>query len=176
MALLPTSQAGVVALVMMALSPSLMCRRFCHCHNGIIALVALVPLSTLHRHCHPCCTSVVILIALTSLPSRCMGIVTVVAPALSALSVWHVCVIAPVSLPLSHWHCCPWCTGISALVAQASLPLLCLHHAVDSQTSLLSLSWLPSRGQGGRPHRRQLQHQRNKGNNTSITRAAIPAQ
>jgi hypothetical protein len=124
-------QAGVVALVMMASLPSSMHKRLCHCHDGIVALVALVPSPTLHRSCHSCCTSVAVLIALTSLPSRCMSIVTIIAPVLLLALTWHVCAIALVSLPLSRWPCCPWCAGIITLAVQASFPLLCLHCAVD---------------------------------------------
>jgi hypothetical protein len=132
---------GVVTHVMMVLSPSLMCRSYCHCHNGVIAFVALAPLPTFHGHCCPCCASVVILIVLTSLPSHCMVVVTVAAPALLPPLSWRFCTIALVLLPLSHWHCCPWCAGISALVMQASLSLLCLRCAVDLQVSLPLLSW-----------------------------------
>jgi hypothetical protein len=134
-------QSGDVALVTMVLSPSLMHRHLCHCHNGIVALIALAPLPTLHGRCCPCCANVVVLIALTSLPSRCVSIVTVIAPALLPRSRWHVCAIALVSLPLSCWNCHPWCTDISALVAKASLPLLCLHCAVNLQASSPLLSW-----------------------------------
>ncbi len=54
-------------------------RHLCRCHDGVVALIALGPLPSLHERCCPCCTSIVVLIALTSLPSHCMGIVTVVA-------------------------------------------------------------------------------------------------
>ncbi len=84
-------QAGVVTHVTMASLPLSMCRRLCCCHDGIVALVALAPLPTLHRCCCPCCASVVVIILLTSLPSRCMGIVTIVAPVLLPPSSWHVC-------------------------------------------------------------------------------------
>ncbi len=170
-------QAGVVALVTMASLPSSMRRRLCHCHNDVAALVALVPSPTLHGHCCLCCTGVVILIALTSLLSHCMGIVTIVAPVLLPQLSCCVCTIALVLLPLSRWHCCPWCADIITLIAQASLPLLCLHCAVDLQVPSPSLSWhLLSRGQHGGPHRRKQQHQPNKGNNASTTRAVMPAQ
>jgi hypothetical protein len=162
---------------MMALLPLSMHRHLCCCHNGVVALVALAPLPILPRHCCPCCTGVVVLIVLTSLPSRCMVVVTIDALALLLPLSWRVCAIALVLSPLSCWHCCPWCTGISALVMQESLPLLCLHCAVDSQASLPKLSWhVLSCRQCGRPGCRQRQHQRNKGNNTSTTRAAMPAQ
>ncbi len=114
-----------------------------------------------------------------------MGIITVVAPALLPLSSWCVCAVALVSLPLSCWHCFSWWAGFSALTAQASLPSLCLHCAVNLQASLPSLSWhVLSRGRRGRPRRRQRQHQRNKGNkhqhdkggNASTMRAMMPAQ
>jgi hypothetical protein len=122
-------QASVVALVPMELPPLSMRRRLCCCHDGVVALVVLAPLPTLHGHCHPCCTGIVDLILLTSLPSRQIGVITVVAPALLPSSSWHVCAVALVSLPLSCWCCCPWFTGISALVTQDSLPSLCLRHA-----------------------------------------------
>jgi hypothetical protein len=84
-------QAGVVALIMLASLPSSMRGHLCHCHDGIVALVALVPLPTLHGCCCPCCTKVAFIILLTSLPSRSMGVITVVAPALLSLSSWRVC-------------------------------------------------------------------------------------
>ena len=86
-------QAGVVVLVMMASSPLSLRKHFCCCHDGIIALVALVPSPTLHGHYPPCCTGMIIIIPLTSLLSLCMGIVTVVAPTLSPPSSWRVCAI-----------------------------------------------------------------------------------
>jgi hypothetical protein len=85
------SQAGVVALVTIASLPFLMCWHLCRCHNGVVALVALAPFPMLHRHCHPYCASIIAIILLTSLPSGCMGIATVVAPALLPLSTWQVC-------------------------------------------------------------------------------------
>jgi hypothetical protein len=134
-------QAGVIALVTMTWLPLSMRRRLCCCHNSIVALIALAPCPTLQGHCCPCCAGIAFLIVLTSLPSRCMGIITVVALALLPPSSWRVCAIALVSLPLSHWRYCPQCTGISALVIQASLPSLCLHCAVDLWVSSPSLSW-----------------------------------
>ncbi len=128
---------NVVALIAMALLPltSWCC---CPCHNSVIAIVNAQAFLLLSQwHCCPCCTGAIaniaqvmlpllhqhcILIVLTSLPSRCMGIVNVVAPALLPPSSWHVCAIVLVLLPLPCWHCCPWCTGIITLVAQASLP------------------------------------------------------
>jgi hypothetical protein len=161
----------------MALLPFSMHRHPCHCHNGIVALIALALLPTLHRCCCPCCTGVVVLIALTSSPSHCMGVITIVAPTLLPPSSWRVCTIALVLLPLSHWCCHHWYTSISALVAQASLPLLCFRHADNSQASLALLSWhVLSHGQCGRTRRRQHQHQCNKGNGASMTRAALSAQ
>ncbi len=145
----------------MVLLPSLNLHHCQHC-TGIVALVAPALLSLFH--------------SLISLPSRCVGIITNVAPALLPPLSWRVCTVALVSSPLPHWHCCPGCAGISTLIAQASLPLLCLCRAVDSQASLPVLSWhVLSRRRCGRPRRRQLQHQRNKGNNASMTRAAMPA-
>jgi hypothetical protein len=125
----------------------------------------------------PCYHCIVVLITLTSLPLCCIGIIIVIAPVLLPPSTWHVWAVALVSSPLSHWHCCPWCTGIIALNAQASLPLLCLHCAVNLQASSLLLSWhVLSHGQHGRLRRRQRQHQRNKVDHASTTRAAMPAQ
>ncbi len=163
---------------MMASLQLVQCRRLWNRHNGIIALIALVPLLILYGHCCPCCANLVVLIALTSLPSRCMGVITIVAPSLLPLLSWHVCAVALVSLPLSHWRCCPWCADIIAIAAQASLPLLCLHCAVYLRVPLPLLSWhvLSRGGQHGRPCHRQRQHQCNKGNNTSTTRTATPAQ
>jgi hypothetical protein len=86
-------QAGVVILVTMASSPLSLRRHLCRCHNGVIALVALVPLPTLHGHYPPCCTGIIVIIPLTSLPSLCMGIVTIVAPALLPPSSWLVCAV-----------------------------------------------------------------------------------
>ncbi len=170
-------QAGVVALVLMMLLPSLMRRHLCHCHNGIVVLIALAPLSTLHRSCPPCCTGIIVLIALTSFPSHCMGVATIITPALLHPSSWCVCAVVLVLLHWLYWHCFPWCTGISTLVAQASLPLLCLHPGVNFQATLPLLSWhVLSRGRRGRPRRRQRQHQRNKSNYASTTRAATPVQ
>jgi hypothetical protein len=40
-----------------------------------------------------CCAGIIITILLTSLPSRCMGVITVVAPALLLLSSWWVCAV-----------------------------------------------------------------------------------
>ncbi len=170
-------QAGVVALVTMASSALLMHRHLCHCHNDVVALVGLAPLPTLHGNCCPCCASVIVLIELTFLPSRCMGVVTVFAPVLLPPSSWRFCVVALVLSPLSCWCLHPLCTGISSHVAQASLPLLYLCRVVDLQESLPLLSWhVLSRGQRGRPHRRQRQHQRNKGNYASTTRVSMTAQ
>ena len=86
-------QAGVVLLVTMASSPLSVRRHLCHCHDGVIALVALVLSTTLHRRYPPCCTGIIVIIPLTSLPSLCMGIVTVVAPTLLPPSSWHVCAV-----------------------------------------------------------------------------------
>jgi hypothetical protein len=58
----------------MVLLPLLMRMCLCHCHDGIVALITLAPLPTLHGRCHPCCAGVVVLIALTSLPSHHMGV------------------------------------------------------------------------------------------------------
>ncbi len=141
----------------MASLPSLMRRHLCQCHDEVVALVVLAPLPTLHWHCGPCCAGIVVLIALTSLPSHCMGVVTIVAPVLLPPLSWCVCAIALVLLPLSCWCFHPQCTGISALVMQASLPSLCLHCAVDLQASLPLLGWhVLSCRRCGRPCRRQL--------------------
>jgi hypothetical protein len=113
-------QAGVLPSLQWPCCHRQCARHLCHCHDGFIALIALVPLSTLCGCCCPCCTCIVVLIVLTSLPSHRMG--TIVAPALLPPLSWHVCAIALVLLPLSRWCCHPWCTGISTLVAQASLP------------------------------------------------------
>jgi hypothetical protein len=152
--------------------------RLCRCNYGIIALIALAPLPRLHGHCialvSPC---IVVLIALTSLLSFHIGIITIIALVLLPLSTWHVCAVAQVWSPLSHWHCCPRCAGIIALITQASLPVLCLRCAVNLQVSSPLLSWhVLSHGQHDRLRRRQRQHQRNKVNNASATRAATPAQ
>jgi hypothetical protein len=161
----------------MASSPSLMCRCLCHCCNGIVALIALAPLPTLHKCCCSCCAGFAVLVVLTYLPSCHIGVVTVIAPALLPSSSWRVCAIALVLFPLSRWCCCHWCAGINALGAQESLSFLCLRHAVHSQASLLSLSWrVLSHGQSGGPSQRQQQHQINKGNNAITTRAAMLAQ
>jgi hypothetical protein len=125
----------------------------------------------------PCCPCVGVLIALTSLPSCHIGVIAVIAPVLMLPPTWHVCAVVLVLLPLSHWHCRPWCTGIIALIVQASLPLLCLHCAVNLQASSPLLSWhVPSLGQHCRLCRRQRQHQRNNVSDASATRAATPAQ
>ncbi len=151
--------AGVFAIVTMML--------YC---AGAIANIAQALFLFLHRRCHPYCPDLFHL----TLHGHCHPCCTVLLPPLS----WHVCAIALVLLPLSRWHCCPWYTGISVLVVQASLPLLSFLRAVNSQqASLPSLSWhVLSRGQRGRPCRRQRQHQRNKGNGTSTARAVMPAQ
>jgi hypothetical protein len=86
-------QAGVFILVMMASSPLSLRRHLCRCYDGDIALVALVPSPTLRGHYPPCCTGIIIIIPLTSLLSLCMGIVTIVAPALLPPSSWHVCAV-----------------------------------------------------------------------------------
>ncbi len=126
---------------------------------------------------HPCYHCIVVLIALTSLPSCCIGVITIIAPVLLPPLTWHVCAVALVLAPLSHWHCCPWCAGIIALIAQASLPLLCLHCAVNLQASSPLLSWhVLSHGRHGRLQCRQWQHQRNKVDHPSATRAVMPAQ
>jgi hypothetical protein len=67
-------QAGVVVLVTMTSSPLSLRRHLCHCHDGIIDLVALLSLLlhwhhchypidlfalTLNEHCRRCCTDVV---------------------------------------------------------------------------------------------------------------------
>jgi hypothetical protein len=183
----------VVALAAMA---SMRSSSWCPhpCRNGIITIVnAQVSLLLYLWHCYPgcagaiakiaralyrpCCPCVVVLIALTSLPSCCIGVITIITPVLLPLSTWHVCAVVLVSLPLSHWHCRPRCAGIIALIAQASLPLLCLHCAVDLQASSPLLSWhVLTHRRHGRLRRRQRQHQRNKVNNASATRAAMPAQ
>ncbi len=169
-------QAGVVALVVMVYLPLSMCGGLCHCHMALLPLLRWRH-RRLHGHCCPYCTCIVILIVLTSLPSCPMGIIIVIAPVLLPLLTWRVCAVALVLLPLSRWCCCPWCAGIITLIMQASLPSLCLHCAVDLQASLPLLSWhVLSRRRHGRPRRRQRQHQRNKVNNASMTRAATPAQ
>jgi hypothetical protein len=107
--LLPSSQwrhcrlqAVVVALVVtMASLPMLMHRRLCHCHDVIVFLVALVPLSTLHGCCCPCCAGIVVFITPTSLLSCCMGVITVVALAL---------------LPPLSWWCLSPCHAFFPLV------------------------------------------------------------
>ncbi len=139
-----------------------------HC-TGTIANIARVLLPLMHWRHWPYCTD---LFPLT-LHGRCHRCSTgIVVP-----SSWRVCTVALELLPLLHWHCHPWYTGISTLVAQTFLPLLCFCYAVDSQASLPLLSWhVLSRGQCGRPHQRQRQHRRKKGNNTSTTREATPAQ
>jgi hypothetical protein len=147
----------------MALLPSLCWGHHQYC-VGVVTLVA--------PRCCPYCTDLFTLTSHGHCQRLCTG---VVAP----VKLTCVCTLALLSLPLSRWHCCPWCTGISALVMQASLPLLCLCRAVDLQASLPLLSWHVlrlSRGQHQSPRRRQRQHQRNKGNDASTTRAAMPAQ
>ncbi len=86
-------QAGVATFVTMASSPLSICRRLCSCHDGVAALVALVPLPTLHGHCCPYCTGIIFIILLAFLPSCCMGVVTVVAPALLPPLSWRVCAV-----------------------------------------------------------------------------------
>jgi hypothetical protein len=153
---------SVFAVVTMA---SLSLLRWCHCRDCTGIVSPLLPL-----HCSPYRTDLFALMLHWRHHRHYTG---VVAPP----STWHVCAVALVLSPLSHWHCCPCCTGIIALIAQASLPLLCLHCAVNLQASSPLLSWhVLSHGRHGRLRCRQRQHQRNKVDDTSATRAAMPAQ
>jgi hypothetical protein len=121
---------NIVALVAMALllSSSWCC---CPCHDRVVAIIdaqvslmlsqwpcrpfALAPLPTFHGHCPPCCIGVIIPIVLTFLPSRYMGVVTIVAPALLPLLSWCVCAV----------HCC-CCTCHASVVILHALALATL--------------------------------------------------
>jgi hypothetical protein len=143
-------------------SLSSLCWRHCQDCTGIVS--PLLPL-----RCSPYCADLFALMLHWRLHRHYTG---VVAP----VNLVYLCCCASV-LPLSHWHCCPWCAGFITLIAQASLPLLCLHCAVNFQASSPWLSWhVLSHGRHGRLCRRQRQHQRNKVEDASTTRAAMPAQ
>jgi hypothetical protein len=160
----------------MVLLLSSMCRRLYRCYNGLVAFIALASLPTLHGRCLPCCASVIVFIVLTSSPHIAWALLLLLHQRCCPIKLACLrCCVGVV--PLSHGCCHPWYTGISTLVTQASLPLLCFCCAVDSQASSPLLSWhVLSHGQRGRPHQRQQQHQGKKGNNTSTLREAIPAQ
>ncbi len=106
--------------------PSLICRHLCYHQAGIIALVAIVLPSLMHRQLHS------------------PGVFGVIAITLLPLLQWCCChpqagccphhnggvaiVDAQVSLLLSWWHCHPCCTSAIANNAQALLPLLHQRH------------------------------------------------
>ncbi len=135
----------IVVLIAIA---SLLLSSWCCCpsHNGIVAIIdAQVYLPLSQWHCCPHCAGAIaqiirVLLPLLCqhchlidyLPSQCMGIVTVIAPVLLSLLSWRLCAIVPFLSPLSCWCCHPWCTGVGALLAQASLRLLCLNCAAVS--------------------------------------------
>jgi hypothetical protein len=149
------------AIVTMASLPSL---RWCHCQDCTGIVLPLLPL-----HCSPYCADLFALMSHWRHHRHCTGV-----DALVNLACLRCCasVVAVVAL-----LCCPWCAGIIALIAQASLPLLCLLCAVSLQVSSPLLSWhVLSHGRHCRLRRRQRQHQRNKVNDTRVTRVATPAQ
>ncbi len=158
----------------------------CPCCEGINEVFKLVSSPLSQSHCQDCTGVVSPLLPLRCSPYRADLFAlmsywrhTVITPVLlpPPPSTVHVCAVALVSSSLSHWHCCPWCAGIFVLIAQASLPLLCLHCAVNLQVSSPLLSWhVLNHGWHGRLRCRQQQHQRNKVDNASATRAATPAQ
>jgi hypothetical protein len=121
---------GVTVSIMLATFPSTRWRR-CLCHAGVIALVAL---ASAHWQC---CLQHIVLAELASLPAlhwhsclHCAGVGTVVVLVVTTL----------------HW--CPClCTGATARIALAALPL-CWRHLVALASSqvqccntLLSQSW-----------------------------------
>ncbi len=133
---------GIDEVVKLVSSPLSQWRHHHRC-TGVFTIVTMASLPLLRwHHCQDCTGIVSPLLPLRCSPNRsdlfalmshwrhhhhCTG---AVAPFNLAY-----CAVAVVSLPLSHWHCCPWCAGIIALIAQASLPLLCLHCAVNLQAS-----------------------------------------
>ncbi len=106
--------AGIITHPALALSPS-SCSTFgvtllslqwcslCPRCTGVVAVVALALLPSLHWHHCPCCAGIVALVALVLLPPlrwchhrwflchHCTGIFTVVAVAPSRLLHWHLC-------------------------------------------------------------------------------------
>jgi hypothetical protein len=150
-------------------------------HTSVVDLFKSLNFFPFWYHNHYSLTTVIILVASTwhaPLTSRIyLRWAKRPIAVLSPPSTWHVCAVVLVLSPLSHWHCCPQCAGIIALIAQASLPLLCLHCAVNLQAPSPLLSWhVLNHGRHGRLRCRQWQHQRNKGDDASATRAATPAQ
>ncbi len=155
----------------MASSSSSMHRRFCCCNYGIVALVALAPIVSplLLLCCSPYRTDLFALMSHWHHHRHCTGVVAPV-----NLACLRCCASV---FALATLNFCPRCTGIIALIAQASLPLFCLHCAVNLQASSPLLSWhVLSHGRHGRLLGRQRQHQRNKVDNASTTRVAMPAQ
>ncbi len=152
--------AGIFAIATMVLLPSL---------AGSIANIAWTLIPLLHWRCYPYHADLFALTFHECHHCRCTNIVAPIELACLRLCAGVVALLC--------WRCHPWSANISTLVVQASLLLLCLLCADDSQASSPSLSWhVLSREQRGRPRCRQWQHQHNKGNNAITTRAATPAQ
>jgi hypothetical protein len=129
-------QAGVVALVMMAISPS-MRRHLCHhCDctccphdNGIIASVNVQASLLLSIWCCCPCNNGVVALDLQHCCCPCYnGLIAILQLALLPLSKWRRChhqcagvlpIIAMALLPSLQWHCFPQYAGIFAIIAIA---------------------------------------------------------
>jgi hypothetical protein len=137
--------------------------RWCHCQDCTGVVSPLLPL-----RCSPYCTDLFALMLHRRHHRHCTGGVAPINLACLRCCASVVALVTLASLPSVRWH--------YYLIAQASLPLLCLHCAVNLQASSPLLSWhVLSHGRHGRLRRRQRQHQRNKVNNASTTRVAMPA-
>jgi hypothetical protein len=114
---------GFVALVTMASSLLI--------YDGIVALIAMVLLSSSSWHCCPCCNGIVVIINVVALVAcHQAGIVAIDAQASSPLSWWQLSL-------LSWWQRCHcWCPGISGVAKLAPLPSLFV-----VKLALLPLSW-----------------------------------
>ncbi len=145
--------AGVVSVVALALSPSLLwrhcpccssvvaivvivllplsCRPLCNCCAGVVTIVAMAPSTLLHLHCCRCCNGAFAVVALRCHPN-CTGVAVVVMVLLTLLC-WHLyhnctgiaAVVVLVSLSSLRWHLPPCRNDIVTLVALTSLPSLC---------------------------------------------------
>ncbi len=121
----------------MALSSSSMCRHSCHHCNGIVSLVVMALLPSMHRrlhHCHDwnCCPRKdgVVAVVKRRCPCHCednfVALITMV-----SLPLICNCVVALALLLSSSWRCCPCCNSIVVTInAQVSLLPLLWHEKV----------------------------------------------
>jgi hypothetical protein len=96
------------------------------CRTGIIALVALASLISLHLYCHQRCKLASAQLQLSHNTSAYVMLLPF--SLLSPVASLPCPDAALASLPALHWRPCPHCAGANASIALLLMPALCRHH------------------------------------------------